>query len=162
MPKTHPFLVLCHLLFFVPGYSYGKNLGKMGLQFRLIPNSKLKELNLKNKIQIRENDQIFSHENQRYRLVRDSKNSLQAQNLNTGRMGTVPGIIVVKLKESADFSNFVNHTHFQISSLAPQIHRVFLKIKNLENPTLDIAELAQHPDVERAEIDVVESRVSLK
>ncbi|MBM4304969.1 MAG: hypothetical protein FJ112_11680 [Deltaproteobacteria bacterium] len=116
----------------------------------------------KNKPILSKEDQIISFENQSYRLVRRANQPLSAQNLETGKMGVITGILVVKLKKTADFSAFTRNLGFDINYSAPQIHTLFLKFKNFNHPLLDLAILRENPDVELAEIEVIESKVKTK
>lgn len=151
---------LCFLV--VSSRARAKTLPKAQLKFSPNPTAELQSYRNKNKPVLKSGDVIFVYENRQYRFLRKSEGALQAQNLDTGKIGTVSGIIVVKLKKNTDLSEFRKQIKFEISSEATQINRIFLKLKNLQDPPADLIELKQYPEVEKAEIEVVESEVTLK
>jgi hypothetical protein len=133
-----------------------------GHSIKLIPKAKLATHIKQNKPLLNKEDLTFSFEGQNYRLMKKSNQALSAQNLETGKVGIVTGVIIVKLKPMADFSAFTRNLNFELSHTAPRIRTLFVKFKNLNNPLLDLATLRKNSNVELAEIEVIESKVKTK
>ena len=107
---------------------------------------------------VKKGDITFFSGRQKYLLLKGPNQTLRAQNLDTGNVVMMPGIIIVNLKKTANFSEFLQRSAFPIKSVAPQINTAFFKIKNYENPLLDVELLNQLPEVEKAELEVVETK----
>lgn len=80
-----------------------------------------------------------------------------AENFQTGRLGVVTGTMVVTLVPSTNIENFVKDSKWEIGSLAPQIHTLFLKVITEEDPLLQIEEIKKDRRVKSAELEVIEN-----
>lgn len=80
-----------------------------------------------------------------------------AENFHTGRLGVVTGTIVITLVPSTNIENFVKDSKWEIGSLAPQIHTVFLKVITQEDPLLQVKEIKKDLRVKSAELEIIEN-----
>ena len=104
---------------------------------------------------------VFTFSNRTYKLRRDLKN-LKAQNVQNRLLGSVTGTIVVTLKSAEDFQSFLKTSGFRITSSAPQINTLFIKVKNRREPLSELREIQNDSRVKSAELEVIEQRLKIK